>query len=95
MTTEKKRLPHKEENWDGYTVDEVRYLRAYTAARLEINRDRIMRNASAVMESNSSPFGNGSGLLSKLLGTLSYIDIALVTYKLGRGIFRTVRRFRR
>ena len=39
-----KELPHEKEAWNGYTLDELRYMRAYTAARLEINRDRLRRN---------------------------------------------------
>lgn len=37
-------LPHEKPEWNGYTLDELRYMRAYTAARLEINRDRMQRN---------------------------------------------------
>lgn len=87
-------MPHTREDWDGYTIDEIRYLRAYTAARLEIARERLQRNSAEVMSEATGPF-KGTGLLSRILGTLSYLDIALVTYKLGKSVFRVFRSFRR
>lgn len=85
-------LPHSREDWEGYTIDEVRYMRAYTAARMEIARERLQANARNVVSGNGS--GGGVGLMSRILGTLSYLDIALVTFKLGKSIFRIFRTVR-
>ncbi|MBD5314302.1 MAG: hypothetical protein K2G41_03440 [Duncaniella sp.] len=86
-----KELPHEKPAWTGYTLDELRYLRAYTAARIEINRDRIERNVAGLKD--NGPVSKG-GLLGKVLGTLSYIDIALLTYKVGSKAFKTIRLLR-
>lgn len=86
-----KELPHEKPAWTGYTLDELRYLRAYTAARIEINRDRIERNVASLKD--NGPVSKG-GLLGKVLGTLSYIDIALLTYKVGSKAFKTIRLLR-
>lgn len=88
MSTQPKQLPHEKEVWNGYTLDEIRYMRAYTAARIEINRDRLSRNFANIK--NVGPTSS-SGLLGKILGTLSYIDIALMTYKVGNKAFRAMR----
>lgn len=86
-----KELPHEKPTWTGYTLDELRYMRAYTAARIEINRDRIERNFVGLKD--SGPVSK-KGLVGKVLGTLSYIDIALLTYKIGSRAFKTVRLLR-
>ena len=91
-TSNTKVLPHSREDWEGYTIDEVRYLRAYTAARMEIARERLQANAKNFVSGSSS--GGSMGIMSRLLGTLSYLDIALVTFKLGKSIFRIFRTFR-
>ena len=31
--TTTKQLPHEKSEWNGYTLEEIRYMRAYTAAR--------------------------------------------------------------
>lgn len=85
-------LPHEKPEWNGYTLDELRYMRAYTAARLEINRDRMQRNL--VNLKNAGPVSK-SGILGKILGTLSYLDIALVTFRIGSKALRAMRLLKR
>lgn len=87
-----KELPHEKSEWTGYTLDEIRYMRAYTAARIEISRDRLKRNFTGIQK--ASPVASG-GIMSKVLGTLSYLDIALVTFRLGSRMFKILRWFRR
>ena len=87
-----KELPHEKEAWNGYTLDELRYMRAYTAARLEINRDRLRRNFGNVKKLGPA---SSTGLLGKVLGTLSYLDIALVTFRIGSKAFKAMRCLKR
>lgn len=87
-----KELPHEKESWKGYTLDELRYMRAYTAARIEINRDRLKRNFGGVKNFKPS---SATGLLGKVLGTLSYLDIALVTFRIGSKAFKAMRWLKR
>lgn len=83
-----KELPHEKPEWSGYTLEELRYMRAYTVARLEINRDRLQRNFAGLKD--AAPVSK-SGMLGKLLGTLSYIDIALLTFRVGSKAFKVAR----
>ena len=85
-------LPHEKPEWKGYTLEELRYMRAYTAARLEINRDRLQRNL--VTLKNAGPVSK-SGIFGKILGTLSYLDIALVTFRIGSKALRAMRLLKR
>lgn len=92
MSNNTKALPHEKPEWKGYTLDEIRYMRAYTAARLEINREHLQHNFTSMKD--YTPM-NKSGLLGRVLGTLSYIDIALLTYRIGSRALKTLRFFRR
>ncbi|MCM1075857.1 MAG: hypothetical protein NC411_00680 [Bacteroides sp.] len=91
-TTTTKELPHEKPEWKGYTLDEMRYMRAYTLARLEISREHLQTNFVAMKE--YGPVSK-TGVVGKLLGTLSYLDIALITYRVGSKALKTLRLFRR
>lgn len=89
-----KMLPHNTDEWKGYTIEELRYMRAYTAARIEISRDRLMsRLASAKKNGLGTPGGNS--MISRLLGAIGYVDMALIGWKVFRRVFKTFRLFRR
>lgn len=89
-------LPHNTDDWKGYTIDELRYMRAYTAARIEISRDRLTSRVAAIKKNGlTGNAGNGSSLFSRVLGALGYVDMALIGWKVFRQVFRTFRIFRR
>ena len=50
-----KQLPHTTAEWTGYTLDELRYVRAYTAARMELNRERVISRIDGMRKKGSSP----------------------------------------
>ena len=82
-------------NWKGYTLEEIRYARAYTAARLEINRERLLSRMQTVQKEGLLPSGHSSGLIGKVLGAFSYLDMAVIAWKLGSRIFKLTRSLRR
>jgi len=85
-----KQLPHNTEEWKGYTLEEIRYARAYTAARMELNREHLTARARDMQKNGLKP-GVSKGMLGKMLGAFSYIDIALLTWRVGRKLFRVTR----
>ena len=85
-----KQLPHNTKEWKGYTLEEIRYARAYTAARMELNRERLTARARDMQKNGLKP-GVSKGMLGKMLGAFSYIDIALLTWRVGRKLFRVTR----
>lgn len=85
-----KQLPHTTDEWKGYTLDEIRYARAYTAARMEINRERLMTRGRDIQKHGLKP-GVSKGMLGKMLGAFSYIDIALLAWRAGRKVFKVTR----
>ena len=94
MTSQRKTMPHETDSWNGYTLDELRYQRAYTAARMEIQRHGLQHNIANInlIDRSKGKFG---GVLGTLFNSLSYIDIGIFAFKMGRRVFKTVRRLRR
>lgn len=79
--------------WRGYDLDELRFQRAYMLARCEVTKmklesriDRLRRGVPAVQ---------GSGMVSRMLGGLNYVDYAFVAYKIASKVFKIFRRRRR
>ena len=70
--------------------EEIRYARAYTAARMELNRERLTARARDMQKNGLKP-GVSKGMLGKMLGAFSYIDIALLSWRVGRKLFRVTR----
>lgn len=93
MTTAKQ-LPHNTEEWKGYTLEEIRYARAYTAARMELNRERLAARVVDIQKNGLNP-AVSKGILGKMLGAFSYIDIALLAWRVGRKLFLVTRALKR
>lgn len=83
--------------WSGYTLDELRYHRALTLARIEIEKERITIGARQIYSSKMGqiPGMRGSGIISKLLSALTIADYAVIGIKVIRklsAIYRSSRR---
>lgn len=87
-------MPHNSENWNGYTLDELRYQRALTSARLEIEKEKLMQGINS-MRSGLPSFSSGNSILAKIAGSLNYIDYAVLAFRLFKTVSKAVRGFRR
>lgn len=88
-----KQLPHSEENWRGYTMDEMMYQKAFLLARMEVSKTKLM-NQAADLRSGFPGVSSGS-IWSKLLSGFSYVDYAVLAFKIGSRVVRLVRTLRR
>lgn len=86
--------PNHDPNWKGYTLEELNYRRAYNAARLEIQKQRIASNYRH-LATNFNPTVKATGLMGKILGSLSVLDYGLMAFKLGKRILSITGRFRK
>lgn len=96
MSTVNKKLPHHDPDtaeWKGYTMDELRYARAYTAARIELNKGRLMSRFSQMRKADMQPVMS-KGLIGKVIGAFSYIDLAMLAWKIGKNVFKVSRLMR-
>lgn len=63
----------------GLSIDELRYRRAYALARYEMAKIRITESVDQMR--NSVPTFGASGIVGKLMGSLNYLDYAVLAYK--------------
>ncbi|MCM1110896.1 MAG: hypothetical protein NC336_06810 [Clostridium sp.] len=89
----KKKAPHTEPNWQGYTLDELRYQRALTAARLEIQKERLMNQTQTLR----GTFGalQPKGVVGKMLRSLDVIDYGILAFRTVSRITSLLRHARR
>ncbi len=89
-----KQLPHHTQEFHGYTMDELRYQRAYAAARVEINRQRLEERLHNISKGGVKNVG-GTNLFGKILGAFSYLDLGVMAWKIGSQTFKVIRRLKR
>ncbi len=85
-------VDYKDENWTGYTLEELRYQRAMILARIEMEKQGIVHGFQHAKESIPLISGGRKGLVGKLLGSLSYIDYALLAFRAVRSVSKLFHR---
>lgn len=75
-----------EPEFKGYGFDELRYRRAYTLAKYEIAKTQM--NESIQSARTKVPFAGRSGILARMLGSLNYLDYALMAFKVVNKIIK-------
>lgn len=79
----------KDKEWDGFTLDELRYERAYAAAKTEISKEKFYAALNNVTNG-----GKKAGLLQTVMGGLSYFDYGVIAFRLGSKVFNLFRSLR-
>ncbi len=85
----KEKLTENHPAWKGYDIDELRYQQAYTQARLEIEKERMAASARNIY--SSTAMTKTGGIMGRILGSLNYVDYAIIAFRLfrkARGLFR-------
>ena len=91
FTTDKmNKISKTDPAWPGFTLEEIRYERAYAAAKTEISKERLMATAAAL-----SGNGKKDGIVHAVMGGLGFIDYGVIAFRIGSKIFRLVRSLRR
>lgn len=75
-------IPKPEVEWEGLTLDELRYARALTRARIDISREMLAARTNAIM-SGRSQGTEGRTMLGRMLGALNWIDYGLIALRVG------------
>lgn len=77
------------DNWRGYTLEELRYRRAYVDARRELERERIAYNLSNWRQHTAS----AAGTTLKRIGTaIPAVNYAVAAVGVGMKVMRLFRR---
>lgn len=80
------KITEKDTDFQGYTIDELRYRRAYALAKYEMSKMRMVEQFDSAKASLAP-----RGLMGKIIGNLNWLDYAVI----GFNIFKTLRRLRR
>lgn len=86
-------VSHSDPDWKGYDIEELRYRRAFVMARMEIEKERMTASARSLYGNTAGQ--SSSGIMGKLLGSLSYIDYGVLAFRLGKRVFSLFRSLRR
>lgn len=76
--------------WEGLTLDEIRYARALTETRILISREILAQRAKATFHGDSMGTSSRS-LMGRMLGAISWLDYGLIALRVTSklfGIFR-------
>lgn len=90
---ETRKLTHHDGDWSGYTLDEMRYQRAVTLARLEVQKEKL-KIGTAEMRNGAGQFGS-TGIAGKIMGSLNYLDYIILAFKATRMISKALRSLKR
>ena len=92
-----KLMPKKEPNglkdWEGYTLDELRYRRAINHVKMEMEKERVMLSAKRIM--SGKPSHESEGFFQKMFTGFSILDYALLAFQTGKQLRKVYRFFRR
>lgn len=83
-------IKRPEMEWDGLTLDEIRYARALTETRILISRE-ILATRMQETFAGKGLGSNAKTIMGRMLGALSWLDIGLISLRVGSkliGIFR-------
>lgn len=68
----------------GYTIDELRYRRAFALAKYEMAKYQTMEEVRRV----SSGFSSPRGWLGRIMGAFNYVDYGILAFQIGKKIFK-------
>lgn len=93
MKVDRYTLKQTEPDWDGLTLDELRYARAMTRTRIDITRQIIMLQGRQIFEGQFSGTGSRS-FLGRMFSALNYMDYTLIAMRFGSKIFKMLKKRR-
>lgn len=87
------------DDFEGYTIDELRYRRAMVALQAEYAKEHVLNNIHKIQKhgitgGEGSKLSRVSGVAGKLLSGLNYLDYVMIGMTLfgqGRKIFKLIR----
>lgn len=93
----------KNDEFHGYTLEEIRYQRALVSLQLEFCKNKIIKNFANIQKVNplsptsvaSSFSGKAGAVIRKLLNGLNYLDYAVLGFSLFSSIRKITSFFRK
>lgn len=83
-------IKRPEMEWDGLSLDEIRYARAITETRILISREILATRMQETIAGKS--LGSGARtLMGRMLGALSWLDVGLISLRVGSKALKILR----
>lgn len=76
--------------WNGYTLEELRFRRMLSLAKFELGKASLMSEVQSITSGRAVK----SSIFAKVTGALNYADYAILAFRLGRNVLRLFRRRR-
>jgi len=87
----KKSMPHHQDDWEGYTLEDLRYRRAYVAACRELEREKLAHAAGALRTNPATGAFNAVRRVTEKVPMLNYTLLAL---GVGQKAWKIISKFR-
>jgi hypothetical protein len=72
-------------SWNGYSLDELRYQRAVTLTRIEIQKGKILQHVqSSGIDGTFTAKGFTGVIMKKFFGNMSFIDYIFIGFKVAK-----------
>lgn len=72
------------ENWNGYTLEEMQYMRAKVLLRKELQKEKLASTFQEMLSQDVIPGGVTGGLTKRLFGKITVVDYLLIGFKLSK-----------
>lgn len=78
-----KKIPYSTHNshWEGYTLDQLMTIRAVTAARIELEQEKVAENFDRARAGNMY---FSSSMFSRIFSAINYVDYLVIGVNLWR-----------
>lgn len=82
-------------SWKGYSLDELRYQRAVTLTRIEIQKGKMLQQVqSSGINGDFSAKGIAGVIMRKFFGNMSFIDYIFISFKVAKTAMKFIQSLR-
>lgn len=82
--------PHNQEDWQGFTMEELRYRRAYIGARRELEKERLYHRVGSAGDNAKNMV---SGTVSRVATAIPVVRYGMMAFTVGSSIFKILGKF--
>lgn len=79
------------DQWQGYTLEDLRYRRAYLAARCDLQKERMLHSVAAMKNGTASSAAN---IARKAASAIPAFNYALLAWNIGSRAFKVLGKLR-
>nr|MBD5376550.1 hypothetical protein [Bacteroides sp.] len=84
--------PQNDDHWKGYTLEDLRYRRAYVAARRELEKERLYNRLGATKKGATESVTNR---VRRVASMVPFMEYGIMAFSVGSKVFRFLGKFRK